>query len=519
MDSNVIISKQIKPINFNLNEITNKFKYIKNRYNLHDDDMILTLIIFESITKAILSEGNFQNSNLKFENIDIESVLDIKCNIGGKKTRKKKRKKRKKGGNKQLFSILLILLIMLPIVKSGFSGTPTDINTWTNITQQVLGIGEYALTSTETMSYTFNDLGELSGRRPGYCSSISFITSGLISIDDYAKSVKILANWVQTGYVNYLNNYHVGSEVAFSNAVDINLDVTEFTVKKMFLNDGLNAIQDNMVRDRQYGIQKGLFNDTHWSSSALSIPGHYLSATITPNGAMFIKNADVATLSASKSQPDKISGGFYVLYRPPINGHTLDSMKEWDTINDSLEGGLQSGGENYHDTFHDYIIKNIFPTIRKKQFIHFKLVGVIGSQYKNYQSWDYLFDKTGYGEHSAGFYNNMKKIKRLNNLKLNKGITLTSKNKIKHGDKVFIERYTVENPKTKKTPDHFYEDMTNVKKHAQVTQKIKNRNKSLSRNKNQIKRFDRTIKAYQKMRRRGKGRNGGYKNKKTRRKN
>ena len=338
MDSNVIISKQIKPINFNLNEITNKFKYIKNRYNLHDDDMILTLIIFESITKAILSEGNFQNSNLKFENIDIESVLDIKCNIGGKKTRKKKRKKRKKGGNKKLFSILLILLIMLPIVKSGFSGTPTDINTWTNITQQVLGIGEYALTSTETMSYTFNDLGELSGRRPGYCSSISFLTSGLISIDDYAKSVKILANWVQTGYVNYLNNYHVGSEVAFSNAVDINLDVTEFTVKKMFLNDGLNAIQENMVRDRQYGIQKGLFNDTHWSSSALSVPGHYLSATITPNGAMFIKNADVATLSASKSEPDKISGGFYVLYRPPINGHTLESMNEWDTINDSLEG-------------------------------------------------------------------------------------------------------------------------------------------------------------------------------------
>ena len=47
---------------------------------------------------------------------------------------------------------------MLPIVKSGFSGTPTDINTWTNITQQVLGIGEYALTSTETMSYTFNDI-------------------------------------------------------------------------------------------------------------------------------------------------------------------------------------------------------------------------------------------------------------------------------------------------------------------------------------------------------------------------
>jgi len=58
--------------------------------------MILTLIIFESITKAILSEGNFQNSNLKFENIDIESVLDIKCNIGGKKTRKKKKKKKKK---------------------------------------------------------------------------------------------------------------------------------------------------------------------------------------------------------------------------------------------------------------------------------------------------------------------------------------------------------------------------------------------------------------------------------------
>ena len=113
----------------------------------------------------------------------------------------------------------------------------------------------------------------------------------------------------------------------------------------------------------------------------------------------------------------------------------------------------------------------------------------------------------------------MKKIKRLNNLKLNKGITLTSKNKIKHGDKVFIERYTVENPKTKKTHDHFYEDMTNVKKHAQVTQKIKNINKSLSRNTNQKKRFDRTIKAYQKMRRRGKGRNGGYKNKKTRRKN
>ena len=92
-------------------------------------------------------------------------------------------------------------------------------------------------------------------------------------------------------------------------------------------------------------------------------------------------------------------------------------------------------------------------------------------------------------------------------------------NAIKHGDKVFIERYTVENPKTKKTPDDFYEDMTNVKKHAQVTQKIKDRNKSLSRNKNQKKRFDRTIKAYQKMRRRGKGRNGGYKNKKTRRKN
>lgn len=272
-----------------------------------------------------------------------------------------------------------------------------------------------------------------------------------------------MAKWVKNG--NTASSYHVGDVASLSYTLDINLDVTEFAVKKNNLKKGLDAVQKNMFQERQKTILDGLFNDQHWASSVLSIPGHFLSATITPTGAMFIKNAGQIITSAAKIPEEYY--GFYVTYRPPLGGPTPESNAEWNLINDSLDGGVQDNKEEYHDTFFDYVTKYMSQKKNGRNFVNFKLVGVSGGDYGK---------QGNFSGHSTGLTSAKKKTKYLNNLG-SKQISVNPKKKfIRNG--VLIERYTIENPNAKNRSSWDLQGETNdVHRQSEAVRLVKQQHK------------------------------------------
>ena len=361
---------------------------------------------------------------------------------------------------------------MSPIVHSGISSTPMDQLTWLNTTRAVLSIGDNSLTPQQGVDWAYNDLGVVNERKGGYCTGISLMQSGMISIKEFASSVSHMAKWVKNG--NTASSYHIGNEAALSYTLGINLDITEFTVKKNNLKKGLDAVQKNMFQERQKTILDGLFNDQHWASSALSIPGHFLSATITPTGAMFIKNADLLITSAAKTPEEYY--GFYVTYRPPLGGPTPESKAEWNLINDSLGGGVQDNKEEYHDTFFDYITKS---TLQKKNggnVVNFQLVGVMGGDYGKQESWLSSFSSG----RSSGLVSAAVETKYLNNLG-SKQISVNPKKKFKRNE-VLTVRYTIENPNAKNRSSWDLQgEMNDVHRQSEEIQLVKQQHKLAKR--------------------------------------
>lgn len=468
MNSDIEISHQIKPILFNNSEIIDQFINIKDKYNLQDDMKLITLIVFSKIINAIFLETNFENINI--EDINVGDILRLTCKKGGKKTNKTRKKL--KGGNKKFLFLLFLFSIMSPIVRSGISSTQTDKLTWLNTTRSVLSIGDDSLTPQQGVNWGFNDLGVVNGRTGGYCSGISLMQSGMVSIEEFGKAISHMAKWVKDG--NTATSYHIGNAAALSYALDINLDVTEFTVKKNNLKKGLDAIQKNMFQERQKVISEGLFNDQHWASSALSIPGHFLSVTITSTGAMFIKNADLLVTSAAKTPGEYY--GFYITYRPPLGGETPESKAEYDLINDSLGGGVQNNKEKYRDTFFDYIKRATLQTKKGRDFVNFKLIGVIGGDYGKHESWLASF----FSDRSTGLNTARYKKKYLNNLG-NKQISVNPKKKFTRNG-VLTERYTIENPNAKNRSSWDLQgEMNDVHRQSETARLVKQQQKLAKR--------------------------------------
>ena len=296
----------------------------------------------------------------------------------------------------QLFLFLWLISIIVPVAFSGISKIGITEEEYMDITLPLLSKGEKALTPQEAADFSHNDLGVIKlddKRETGYCGPISLLQSSIITIDDFEKGIIHQSNYIDKRDKSH-SSYHIGNPVHLSHALKIDLDVTEFIVTnyqqgkwRNNIKKGLNAMQENLLKERKNLIDLGKINEDQWVQSVLKIPGHYLSVTMTNNGGMLIQNADILITSAAGAREPQ---GFFISYRPPLNGDTKKSKEEWTRINTKLNNGLQwkpsswfkKDKTKYRDTFFEYLAYHFKPGRSNTKDFKMHLIGVTGSNHK-----------------------------------------------------------------------------------------------------------------------------------------
>ena len=389
--SDIVVNKHTKTINIPLAELGEEIKETldKSKGKLNAND-IATIIIAEQIAEELPGlQELVPPVKLEDSTNPVKELAVTNCSSGGyrnKKTKKnyrnknsKNNKNSKKNNTRKLSGgfggagLLFVTLLMVvgPLVQAGISRLGVTEQEYASTTQQALSIGPNALTHQEGYNFLANDVGV----GAGICTVSSALASGIITTPQFEDGVVQQALYV-SGF-----GEHIGNTVSMSQSYSINFDVTDIVMPDWKTNPtksiqkGLDAVQQNMIQDRKISVDNGSLQPNEWASSMFSISGHALSASVTPTGALLVKNGNVAPLSAL----DRIGpSGYYVTYRPPIEGMTVESTAEWNRLNSDFNGNLgKTVGQDTVTKYVTFATKDV-----NDSSLLFAITGVTGNDNK-----------------------------------------------------------------------------------------------------------------------------------------
>ena len=291
-------------------------------------------------------------------------------------------------------TLLLFILVSIGKVDAQVSNVGMPFVDFTDLIHNTVGIGPDPLTYKEQHELTQN-WGELSNGKDtflsGYCVSISALSAGLITIPEFKT---LLINTAKVNKLKTINNknntvslstrrlarprtlrkyqgvldsnifpklskrnleklqmdvYHPGSgwipsgfsiaDVSNTSIVTTKFKLVGATGSTGGIDDDtkemINIVHNKLIEDRHLSLKNNFIQKDDVVSSVIIYPGHAMSITVLPSGALVLRNADSLHTPTTSD---------WLKYKPPLNVDLTDQstletkqvMYEWNLLNKEI---------------------------------------------------------------------------------------------------------------------------------------------------------------------------------------
>ena len=296
-------------------------------------------------------------------------------------------------------TLLMIILASLGTVDAQVSSVGMPFDDFVEVIHNTVGIGNNSLSYIEQHDLTVNYGSLYNDTQTfvkGYCAAMSAVSAGLIMIDEFnqllinkgyvtifdefmkiknkeltpkeillqkkknikkrlsarprdlsegdmSKSINLKPRLTRLNILKLKRKiYHPGvmsgypiAQISNTQIVSTIFEIRSKKITKYEKTNMINLVHQKLIQDRKFAVDEGIIQINDVVSGIITYPGHAMTVTVLPSGALVVRNADLLHTDTTKN---------WLTYKPPLNidlnnkssSETKQTINEWNKLNKKI---------------------------------------------------------------------------------------------------------------------------------------------------------------------------------------